>query len=166
MWVQLRRALTVYGVASRTGTSAAQARSPLRSGRRFGTSASGAAARTSSAAVMSSVSAYSTTVALVTPNQLSPSVVSTGFGARAMQTSTPTAITAPAASRWRTASAAGVWLRTTAQRSTGTGASARACVSTRSRTRSSSALSTVNTTAVIQAVCTSGSANPSTTTAT
>ena len=47
-----------------------------------------------------------------------------------------------------------------------TGAVASASSSTRSRTRSSSALSTVNTSAVTQAVCTSGSAKPSTTTAT
>ena len=43
---------------------------------------------------------------------------------------------------------------------------ASAAFSTRMRVRSSAALSTVNTSAVIQAVCTSGSATPSTTTAT
>ena len=43
---------------------------------------------------------------------------------------------------------------------------ASASFSTRSRTVSSAALSTVNTTAVIHAECTSGNANPSTTTAT
>ena len=46
------------------------------------------------------------------------------------------------------------------------GSVARAWSSTRIRTRSSAALSTVKTSAVIQAACTSGSATPSTTTAT
>ena len=45
-------------------------------------------------------------------------------------------------------------------------ACARAAFSTRIRTVSSTALSTVKTSAVIQAACTSGSATPSTTTAT
>ena len=61
----------------------------------------------------SSVSPYTTTVAPVTPNQLSPSAASIGFGARTTQTMMPVAKTAPAVSSARTASDAGPWLRAT-----------------------------------------------------